>query len=180
MYIPSTDTLEQDKSLAKLIMDNKDYVLEGIVTSVDPNQPYKVKVMLYPYEIESGWLRIASPYVGSGFGLIVPPPEEGTAVMVIFHMGDISNGIVVSGLWNDEINMPNVPYGTAGIIDKSGTSIFINPDGSITLDSSGVVNVNAGIVNLGGSDGKPVARVGDSVDLGTGKITSGSSKVNSA
>lgn len=132
--IPSTNWLEQVKYITKQMIDRQTYALEGVVSSVNPDStPYTVKVVLYPYEIETGWLRVGTPYAGDNYGLILPAPEEGTPVKVIFHMGDIQNGTVITSLFNDNLTFPNVTYGTAGIIHKSGSSIFINQDNSIKI-----------------------------------------------
>lgn len=182
MYNPSGNWMEQIKYVVSEILKSKSFVLEGIVSSVDPNPPYKVRVTLQPFEIETGWLKIATPYAGNGFGLILPPPDEGTPVKVIFDMGDIKNGTVIAAVFNANTLMPNVTYGAAGLVHKSGSSVLLNPDGSITLQTTGAVNVQAGTVNLGGSGGKPIARQGDAISIpgvGTGTITGGSPKVNS-
>ncbi|GIM47044.1 hypothetical protein DNHGIG_25930 [Collibacillus ludicampi] len=152
MYSPSTNWIEQVKFVAREMINNKMFVLEGIVTSVDPNPPYKVKVMLEPYGIESGWLKVATPYVGNGFGFVFPPPAEGTPVKVIFDLGDIKNGVVIGSVFNDNVKMPSVPYGAAGLVHQSGSSIIFNPDGSVvlsganggslTIDKTGAVSIS--------------------------------------
>lgn len=134
MYTPSTDWLEQVKNAVNEMVKNISFVLEGTITSVDSSPPYKVKVMLHPYEIETGWLKVSTPYIGNGFGLIVPPPAEGTAVKVIFDMGDIKNGTVIGGVFNDDVTMPTVTYGTAGMIHETGSSFLLNQDGSIKIN----------------------------------------------
>ena len=75
------------------------------------------------------------------------------------------------------------------VVDEEG--FVISKDNTVlTLKTSGVkiqggtvdiealtANVNASSVNLGGSGGLGVARIGDTVDLSTGKIITGSSIV---
>jgi phage baseplate assembly protein gpV len=133
MYIPSLDQFEQNKHAMHEIANQKTFVLEGVVTSVDTNPPYKVKVMLEPYGVESDWLNIATPYIGNGYGFVFPAPEEGTLVYVLFPMGDIGKGTVISGIFNDYTQMPTVPNGTAGLYHKSGSSFFIAQDGSMKM-----------------------------------------------
>jgi phage baseplate assembly protein V len=67
---------------------------------------------------------------------------------------------------------------TGPVINAAGFPVVIENAASITITSAGPVTVNAPQVNLGGTGGAAVARVGDNVDLGTGKIISGSSKVS--
>lgn len=133
MYNPSMNWVEQIKFIVREMMSAKSFVLEGVVTSVDPTPPCKVKVMLEPYEIETGWLRIATPYAGRGFGLVLPPPEEGMPVKVIFDMGDIKHGTVIGIVPNDEIAPPAARAGAAGLVHKSGSSILIEADGTVTI-----------------------------------------------
>lgn len=133
MYSPSGNWMEQVKHVVNEMIKTKSFVLEGVVSSTDPIPPYKVKVTLQPYEIETGWLKLATPYAGNGFGLIFPPPDEGTPVKVIFDMGDIKNGTVIAAVFNANIQMPNVTYGAAGLVHKSGSSILIGPDGTVTI-----------------------------------------------
>jgi phage baseplate assembly protein V len=137
MYLPSTNWLEQIKNAVREMMEQKTFVMEGIVTSINPSSPYMVKVMLEPHQIETGWLKVGSPYVGNDFGFIFPPPEEGTPVKVLFDMGNLNHGVVVCSVQNDTVTMPDVPFGTAGIIHKSGSKILLNQDGSIEIVAVG-------------------------------------------
>lgn len=68
------------------------------------------------------------------------------------------------------------------VISKDNTSLTLTTSGvkiqGGTVDIEALTaNVNASSVNLGGSGGMGVARIGDSVDLSTGKIITGSSIV---
>lgn len=146
MYNPSTNWIEQIKYIVREMVNTKTFVLEGVVTSVDPSPPHCVRVMLEPYGIESGWLRCATPYAGNGFGLLLPPPDEGTPVKVIFDLGDIKNGTVIGSLYNDQVKRPNVGDSlktaqqnpgmiAAGLVHKSGSSLLILQDGTIKLST---------------------------------------------
>lgn len=71
------------------------------------------------------------------------------------------------------------------VISKGNTSLQFTED-SATLTASTVnisattANIEADSVNLGGFGGEAVARIGDSVDLSTGKIVTGSLKVKAS
>ena len=70
-------------------------------------------------------------------------------------------------------------------ISKGNTSLqFTENSATLTATTVNVsattANIEADSVNLGGEGGQPVARVGDSVDINTGKITTGSSKVKAS
>ena len=137
MYHPSTNWVEQTKFVVREMLNSKVFVLEGVITSVDPNPPFKVRARLMPYGIETGWLQVASPLCGHGFGLLLPPPEEGVAVKVIFDMGDIQNGTVV-GAVQHHVAPPAGHAGTFGLVHASGSAILINTDGAVTIKGSSV------------------------------------------
>lgn len=135
MYTPSLNWREQVKNAIQEMNNSKMYVLDGTVTSVNNSLPYSVKVMIEPYEIETGWMKCASPYVGNGFGIVLPPPQEGTHVRVIFDMGDINNGMVVGATYTDVMAPPSVNFGDAAIYHQSGSQITMKSDGSIVFTS---------------------------------------------
>ena len=67
-------------------------------------------------------------------------------------------------------------------LKKGNTSLQIEENSvTITTETANItaaqVDINAGTVNIGGDGGQGVARIGDSVDLSTGLITSGSTIV---
>lgn len=71
------------------------------------------------------------------------------------------------------------------VISKGGTSLqFTENSATITATTVNVsattANISADAVNLGGEGGAGVARIGDSVDLNTGKIVSGSTTVKAS
>lgn len=63
-----------------------------------------------------------------------------------------------------------------GIQLKKGNSSLQITENSVSITTT-TANITAETVNLGGDSGVGVARIGDSVDLNTGKITTGSSIV---
>jgi hypothetical protein len=138
MYNPSMNWVEQIKFIVREMLNAKSFVLEGVVTSVDPTPPCKVKVMLEPYEIETGWLRLATPCSGSSIALVLPPPEEGMPVKVIFDLGDIKQGTVIGNVPNDSTVPHDVPAGAAGFIHRSGSAILLGADGSVTIRGKSV------------------------------------------
>lgn len=137
MYIPSTNWREQIKNIVQEMINRKSFVLDGTITSVNTTLPYSVKVNLEPFEIETGWLKMASPYVGNGYGFVLPPPAEGTHVRVIFDMGDINNGVVVGATYNDVQVPPPINFGDAALYHESGSSLVMKNDGSIVITSKG-------------------------------------------
>jgi|GEM_PF-3825484 len=181
MTIASTDWFEQIKDYVQRSQSQSISILEGTVTSRQTNPP-SVKVMLQPYNVETGWIRVGSQYAGNGFGLLAIPPE-GQAVKVSFDMGDTSSGLTLCSLWNDVDIAPTIAdVDDAALIHVSGSQLYFHQNGDVDLSPAGNLNIAGG--------GAAIARVGDTITATgsdpqggtvtvTGTITSGSTKVNS-
>lgn len=173
--LASNDWFEQIKYYVHSAIDQKISVVEGLVTSRQLNPP-SVKVMIQPYNIETGWIRIGVPYGGNGFGFLAIPPE-GQAVKVLFDMGDKSSSVVVCDLYNN-IDVPPTLNNIDDVVfqHKSGANLYFTSNGQVEVNSAN----GQSIVFNGGAEG--VARVGDTVDLNTqsptySKIISGSTNI---
>lgn len=126
----------------------------GLVSSYDP-QRYAARVRLQPDDVETGWLPIAVPVVGNGFGLFAPP-AVGDQVVVGFQEGSVEAGVVLGALYSDddrpvvqgiggcpsgEVRLVNrtgarvriLGDGTVEIRVKAGTQARLNPDGSVDI-----------------------------------------------
>ena len=141
------------------------------------------------------FVRDNTPVMGL-FGFTSVPPI-GADVAMIFLSGDHQRGAVIG-----HNHQPSRPrglaagdaaiydsrgqiiklIGTGAVIDAHGLDVTIQNAAHVTITGSTsvtvtapTVTVNATTVNLGGTGGAAVARVGDSVSGGV--ITSGSSKV---
>jgi len=101
----------------------------GVVTSVDP-ATFTARVTIQPEGVLSGWLPIASPWVGAGWGLACPP-SPGDQVLVLWQEGDAEHGIVVSRLWSNASAPPAAPVGELWLQHKSGSFLKLHNDGSI-------------------------------------------------
>lgn len=115
----------------------------GTVSGYDPNT-YMVKVQLQPEGVETGWLPLGSPFVGSGFGIAVGP-AIGDQVEVQFPDGDLSSGVVSMRFYSDAARPPAVPSGEVWIVHSSGSLLKLHNDGSIEI------NATAGIKYTGTS-----------------------------
>lgn len=76
----------------------------------------------------------------------------------------------------------NVRIKSGGVLILEGSgSVSLLAGGNLTVDGGGVTVIKGGVVRLGGSGGKPIARVGDSIVSspvgGPGRITQGSALV---
>jgi phage protein D len=77
-------------------------VVVGLVTNLkDPDDLGRVKVK-YPWlgdNIESDWIRLASPMAGSGRGFLYLP-EVNDEVLIAFEHGDVHHPYIVGALWS--------------------------------------------------------------------------------
>lgn len=141
MTIASNDWFEQLKDYIHRAIGQSLSVVEGTVTSRQTSPP-SVKVMLQPYGVETGWLRVGTPYAGNGFGFLAIPPE-GQAVKVIFDMGDPHSASVVTDVYNDV----DVPPTIADVDDvvlqhASGSRLYFHNNGDVDLKAIGNLNLN--------------------------------------
>lgn len=130
---------------AMLAGNSRVSTLMGTVKGYNPAN-YCAKVMIQPENIESGWLPIASPWVGNGWGLVAPP-TDGDVVAVVCQEGDINAGIISLRLFNDNARPPSVqsggtktyaPSGEFWLAHQSGSLLKFHNDGSVEL----TVNTN--------------------------------------
>jgi len=131
--------------------------LTGLVTSIDTNK-YIAKVMLQPYQIETGWLPVGTIYAGANFGFCAMP-DEGTEVTVVFELGDVGSGKIMLYNFNDTDPPPAFSPGEVILKHKSGSFFKFYINGDVELTPAG------NLILAGG--GPAVARVGDAI-VGTG------------
>ena len=112
-------------------------------------------------------LLICSKYDTSNF-----KKNHESSVVKSRRMFSVSDGFFLPLDWDDKNE-------NGFIIEKDDTSLILNENG-VTIKGTTVnveatnANINAESVNLGGENGLGVARIGDEVDLDTGKIIGGS------
>lgn len=89
-------------------------VTTGVVTSNwDEEHPGMVQVQLFLAEEGenlTGWMRVARPYAGNGYGVYMLP-EVGDEVLIAFNMGDPDQPYVIGSLWNSSVDL--IPEETA-------------------------------------------------------------------
>lgn len=108
---------------------------------------YCAKVMIQPENIETGWLPIASPWVGNGWGMF-SPPTDGDVVMVTFQEDDFTAGIISMRLFNDGARPLNVPGGEFWLAHKSGSLLKFHNDGSVELTAAAGLVIKAASLKL--------------------------------
>jgi hypothetical protein len=99
------------------------------VSSVDP-ATYTARVIIQPEGVLSGWLPIASPWIGAGWGLACPP-SAGDQVLVLCQEGESEHGIIVGRLWSTTATPPGAPVGELWLMHQSGSFLKLHNDGSI-------------------------------------------------
>lgn len=137
----------------------------GIVQSVDPAS-YCAKVTLQPENVVTGWLPIASSWVGAGWGLVAPP-TPGQQVVVLAQEGRAEHGIILGGLFSLAAQPPQAPSGELWLVHQAGACLKLHNDGSI--EGRATVWTLTGTIQL---DGNLVAS-GDISDQGGSRGTLG-------
>ena len=156
-------------------------------------------------ELETDFLPWANANSGSNNSW--NPPEIDEQVIVLSPSGDLSQAVILPSIYKN--NASNSDQNIKSITYQDGSKISFNvSSGTLDLDLKGDViikvvgnaniegdNINItassnitldGNVDLGGSGGQPIARIGDKVEITGGSsagqwpIISGSSKVKSA
>lgn len=107
----------------------------GTITSYDPNT-YRVKVMLQPEQIETGWVQLSAPFVGKGFGAVFGP-SIGDLVRIDFLDGSAQAAVVGGRFFNDGAQPPAVQSGAAILTDVSGSTITLDGKGGIQIQTNG-------------------------------------------
>lgn len=125
------------------------------------------------------------------YGLTAHPHPGAEAVTVC--AGGLRSHAIVIAVEDRRYRLTGLQQGEVALYDDLGNLVKLGreaieitgaakvavaaPEVSVTADS---VLVDSADVQLGGAGGAKVARVGDDVDLGTGKIITGSDKVKAA
>jgi phage baseplate assembly protein gpV len=118
----------------------------GTVRGYD-SKNHCAKVIIQPENIESGWLPIASQWVGNGWGIFAPP-TDGDVVMVTCQEDDFNAGIISLRLFNDGARPLDVPSGELWLVHQSGSCLKFHNDGTVELTSHGALTVKAPSMTL--------------------------------
>lgn len=101
------------------------------VSSYNPAD-YSVKALIQPEGVETGWLPLASCWVGPGWGMF-SPPAIGDLVHVEFQEGHPEAGIVSLRLFSDQDRPLPCPSGELWLIHASGAFFKLTNDGAATF-----------------------------------------------
>lgn len=108
---------------------------------------HSAKVMIQPENVESGWLPIASQWVGNGWGIFAAP-SPGDVVIVTFQEDDFTAGIITSRLFNDTSRPLDVASGELWLVHQSGSLLKFHNDGTVELTSAGALTIKAPSMTL--------------------------------
>ena len=118
----------------------------AVVTSVDPST-YSARVTIQPENVLSGWLPVASPWVGAGWGMVCAP-TPGDQVIVVWQDGDAEQGLILGRFWSTQSQRPSAPSGELWLQHKTGSFIKLHNDGSI--ESSATSWLHTGPLRVAG------------------------------
>lgn len=114
----------------------------AIVTSYDPAR-YAAKVRIQPEDYETGFLPVATPWVGNGWGMFAPP-TAGDVVEVHFQEGGKEAAYIALRFYGNIAQPLSVPSGEFWLVHKSGSFLKFNNDGSVELNTAGDLNATVG------------------------------------
>lgn len=119
---------------AERAMQGRSMTRIGTVTNYDPNT-YSAKALIQPEGVETGWLPIASLWVGSGWGLFAPP-KIGDVVEVRFQEGGKEAGMIGLRHFGDVFRPLAVPSGEFWLQHQSGSFLKFKNDGSVEANAA--------------------------------------------
>ena len=102
----------------------------GTVTDYDPDL-YAVRVRLEPSGVVTGWIPIASHWVGKNFGLVMGP-AIGDMVRVDYVNWQQQAALIGGRFFNDDVPPPPVPSGEMWAVHSSGAFLKLTNDGKVT------------------------------------------------
>ena len=123
--------IETIKRIVAEMLDLQARSQYGTISAYNPNN-YTVRAVLQPQNIETGWMPLASPWVGPSLGAVFGPPI-GTDCRIDFIDGNAQASIAGGRFFNAKNPPPVVQSGQAAIVDSKGSYVRLNNDGTITL-----------------------------------------------
>ncbi|WP_211222733.1 phage baseplate assembly protein V [Paludibacterium yongneupense] len=118
----------------------------GLIADYDPIA-YSIKVALQPTMEETGWIPLATPWAGNGWGLALGP-MIGAEVEINFDSGRIDAGMAGGQYFNDEDICPGPPSGEAWLVHQTGSYIKLTNDGKANINGAAEVDVAGPTINI--------------------------------
>jgi len=118
----------------------------GSVNAFEP-VGYQVQVLLQAETPDSpasstGWIPLASPWTGNGWGLFAPA-SPGDLILVFFQDGSLQNPVAGMRLFYDEQLPTAVQAGELWMVHKSGSALKFSNDGTVTLNSNTKMQISS-------------------------------------
>lgn len=137
--------------MAGLQSSNYGVATTGIVVALDNvNNLVQVRISdAYSDQpaLQTGWMPIATPWSGNGFGFFAPP-NYNDLVLLIFADGDTQNPVCAMRIFNDEDLPLNVPSGELWIVHKSGSFLKLTNDGKLLLNGNLEIDLTTPTVHI--------------------------------
>jgi Type VI secretion system/phage-baseplate injector OB domain len=119
----------------------------AIVTgSIDPAR-YSARVLLQPEGTLTGYLPIASQWVGNGWGMFCLP-SPGDVVDVIFQQGGHGAGVIVGRQFNAKAQPVPTTSGEFWLVHQTGTKINLTNDGNILISAHADLRIEANNIKI--------------------------------
>lgn len=163
------NTVRMQANLATSTLKNSSI---GVITGVDLGN-YLVTAQLLDATdddpaIQTGWIPILSPWVGSGWGMFCPP-STGDLCDIHFQEGNLNNAYASLRVSATTANQSPAQSGEFWLVHQTGAIIKLTNDGitidaasmKLSLQSSNEIDINAPIVNINSP----------SITLGNGVLT---------
>lgn len=132
---------------AQLSQNDTQHTKVGIVTSYDSGTA-SARVRLQPEDSENpdatltGWLPVATAWVGDGWG-IDAPVSPGDQVEVKYFGAEVENGYIAGRFYSDQVRPTGAKSGEFFLTHKSGSKLRFHNDGTVTLISAGTLTSQA-------------------------------------
>ena len=155
-----------------------------VTSSRSTDTGYQVKVQIQPEDVQTSWLPVLSPMVGSGWGLVCPP-SPGQQVLITPYEGN-GGHYAVTGMSFSNAAMPPQPGGNpvapgeAAIVNANGSYLHIRNDGTVAINASTDVFINASnkvVMEVGTSAVITISESSVEVSVGATTLTVSSSGV---
>jgi phage baseplate assembly protein V len=137
---------------AQLSQNDTQHTKVGIVTSYDPGIA-AAKVRLQPEDPDNpdstltGWLPVATTWVGDGWGMDAPV-SPGDQVEVKYFGAEVENGYISGRFYSDSVRPSGAKSGEFFLTHKTGSKIKLTNDGKLLINGNVEVDVTAPTVNI--------------------------------
>lgn len=141
--------VNQIKRVVSEFLSNLTLSKYGLITAYNPNN-YTVKVLLQPEQIETGFIPLATVWVGNNLGAVFGP-AIGDSVKLDFIDGSVQATVVNGRFFNNSAQPPLVQSGQAALVDSKGAFVRLNNDGTITLGAPSGITATTPLLTQNGN-----------------------------